>query len=153
MAVYSTKFLLYHSETFKRFEKPLKEFCDGPTDRRTDGPTDRRTDRKVAYRVAQHATKKSRFPCYWMEIMDLVDKMILFGHLVENFDFRTDGPTDRPTDRRIDGPTDRRTNAQARLQRCEDASKKKKKKEKEKEEDEKEKGEEEKENEKSKGRR
>ena len=43
MAVHPTKFLLYHSETFKRIEKPLKEYCDGrtdrPTDRRTDGPT------------------------------------------------------------------------------------------------------------------
>ena len=31
-AVYSTKFLLYHSETIKRFQKPLKQSSDGPTD-------------------------------------------------------------------------------------------------------------------------
>ena len=29
----------------KRFKKPLKQFCDGPTDRRTDRPTDRPTEK------------------------------------------------------------------------------------------------------------
>ena len=40
IVVYLSKLLLYYSEAKKRNEKPLKPFCDGPTDRRTDGATD-----------------------------------------------------------------------------------------------------------------
>ena len=31
-------FFFYHSGSCKRFRKPFKQFCDGPTDGRTEGP-------------------------------------------------------------------------------------------------------------------
>ena len=41
IAIYATKFLSTIQKHKKLFRKPLKQFCDGPTDRRTDGPTEK----------------------------------------------------------------------------------------------------------------